>query len=199
MNLTGGGYGPELENFRQIIYRLAERSSGEFVYCSSMEKTVLMIERILLNAKDKVYIFTDHLDMDLWGHCDIIGAAYEFLRKENSRLIIVAQFNRKKKDVLFTSIFLRNLKDFKDKISVYEVGDLLKNNFRYHFIVSMDRNGKHPFAYEYDLINNEIAGSFNREEISKKLIMFFEKILSSIEIKKIDNLFEEINDVFWGR
>lgn len=201
MNTASGGYGPELEEHRQILYRLAERSSSEFVNCDSIEKKILMIERMLVRAKDKVYILTDHLDADLWGHCDIIDSAYEFLRKENSQLKIVAQFNRKKEDALFNSIFLRNLKDFKDRIYIYKAGSKLRSDFRYHFVVVDDRNGKHPFIYEFDSMDNRTTGSFNREEISQKLIMFFDKALDSIETERIDNsnLFKEIDDIFWGR
>lgn len=199
MNLTGGGYGPELESHRKILWQLANKVSGEFVNCSSPEKAALMIERIFKCAKDRVYVFSDHLNTDVWGHCDVIDAADEFLRKEDSQLIIIVQLNHKEKNILVNNIFLRQLKNFKNKIAVYEAKDNLKRDLHYHFIVANTHGKTNPFMYEYDFIDHLTTGSFNREEISQKLLRFFEKSLDSTQVEKIVNIFEEIDDVFRGR
>lgn len=181
-----------MERRRDILKVLAEKESSEFIECNSLEKAAMMIERIFLQAKERVCILTDHLNADVFGSCNVIEAAHEFLRKENSHLAVIMQFNHKDRGILSSNTFLQHLEKLKDKISVYEAKDVLKS-FKYHFVVAKSQRGNFSLMYEYDLVEHLTTGTFNGKAF-QKIMTFFEKALRSENAEKIDDVFRLVKN-----
>ena len=171
----------DIDEYKKRLKRLAEKGSDEFIDNSSTEHAVAMIEALFHEAKGRVCIFSDHLNPIVYGKTEVKEAATEFMQRDKSQLVVILQFKQSGKDKLLQNTFLSDLAKYKEKISIYEAVNELKD-FSYHFMVTktdkVTKDGKENNAmrYELDIKEHKATGSFNAGDFGDKLFEFFDKI-----------------------
>lgn len=171
-----------IEGYKEILKRCADSDSEEFINNSSGDHAAAMIEQLFLKAKNMVRIFTDHLNPQIYNRPYIIESVADFMKKSDSRLEIIMQLKEDSAVSPSENGFLSALKEYKDKITIYEAdGDTKKINN--HFMVINTAKG-YAMRYEID-INKKIAtGTFNAGDAGKNLYDYFDTWINSKKVKE---------------
>jgi hypothetical protein len=169
----------DIEKYKEILKRLAETDSEEFVNNSSLEHAIAMIEAIFKYATSgKAYLLGDHLEATVYERPEIKDAVNAFLGKEGSRIDIIMQFNEKSEEsALHKNAFIDLLKQHNEKskkVRFFRAINELKT-FNNHFLVLKTDQGRYSCRFETDINKRFATGSFNAKEYGEGLYDFFEK------------------------
>lgn len=168
-----------MEEYKKFLKQLADVNSDKFVNNSSVDHAAAMIEELFRKANGEVRILTDHLNPAVYTQTGVKEASVEFLQKKDSRLKVIMQFNEENTTSPSGNGFLSNLKEFKDKITLYKA-DAEQKKIKNHFMVSTTDKNNYALRFETDIESHIATGTFNAGEPGKTLCVYFDKMVESI-------------------
>lgn len=153
----------DLTAFRQHVRSLAMRRDGQPVYNATVDRTSIVIESLLSNARYSVDILTGTLDPNVYGRDPVIKEAQFFLltSPENRIRIILEEDSP---SVRMLHPLLVALKRFKN-VDVKLATEGVQRRYGYHFIVTDNDN----YRFESDKRKPAAVACFGHAEGGESL------------------------------
>lgn len=177
-----------LDAYKESLRELAEKDSTAYINNSSSEHAIAMIERLFLQAKGTVRIYSDHIKSEIYGDGSIVRAAGDFLRKSDSNKIeIIVQLRDKgiSEVTLTENAFLKALSEYKNRINMCRIKEEVTAYFENHFMVTKTLTDKYAMRYENDKNKFIATGSFNDKGFGKSLMDLFDTMFNSSIVAQI--------------
>lgn len=177
-----------IDGYKESLKELAEKDSTAYINNSSSEHAMAMIERLFLQAKGTVKIYSDHIKSEIYGNASIIRAADDFLRKSDSnRIEVIVQLRDTgvSEATLTENVFLRALSEYKDRIDIRRIKEGATAHFENHFMVTKTLTEKYALRYEIDKNKFVATGTFNNMDFGKSLMNLFDTIFGSAIVAHI--------------
>ncbi len=165
-----------LLEYQQRIDQKARENSSELISNGTIEHARILIASIFSVANKKIEIFTGFLNPIIYNDKKIIDSAFNFLKKQNTKIEVVVQENDHS---LGLNEFVNEAKNNKQFV-LKEANEIDKNE-QYHFIVADSKS----FRYEPDKAKNIGIGCFNKPAFAEKLNNRFQEIFKQAKTLEI--------------
>lgn len=170
---------PKMADYRESLRRLAKEGSSDFINNSSIDHAAAMIEVLFDNAKGKAFVFSGHLNPDVYNRPELKQSVNDFLGTPTNEIHILLQ-SADTEDLKHNdfAIFLRDNygknKDEDNRVVFYKSKDKATSKLQNHFLVTKTKADNYAFRLELDIVNHIATGTFNGGGNGERIYRFLE-------------------------
>lgn len=167
------------------VGKLMQKRTGEPLFNGTLEHAVVILTRLLKSAEKSICILTGELNRDAYGRDQVLQAAKDFLRHENSERriqVLVEDASLRSAEEVSKHPFLQAISQSSPQAECRIVPKDKQGLYDFHFIV-MDEDS---YRFEPDKSKFGAVAAFGDRDNALHLKALFEQLWNDSQGEKID-------------